>query len=134
MIKPKLMSNRKRVSLFVMVVIYIVAGLNHFIHPAFYTVIMPPYIPWHLPLVYISGVFEIILALALIPQTTRRYAAWGIIALLIAIFPANVYMLQKYHAQQHPQLWLMILRLPLQLVLIWWAYSFTKKPPLTKKR
>ena len=121
------MSNRKRFSLIVMVIIYTVAGINHFINPSFYTAIMPPYIPWHLPLVYISGALEIILALGLIPPAFRRYAAWGIVALLIAVFPANLYMVQKYQAQHHPQLWLMIVRLPLQLLLIWWAYSFTKK-------
>ena len=110
-----------------MSVFYIVAGINHFIHPLFYKKIMPPYIPWHMPMIYASGIIEILLGILLIPFATRRLAAWGIIFLLIAIFPANINMMLNYLDEKDPDLWITVLRLPLQILLIWWAYTFTKK-------
>ena len=67
------------------------------------------------------------LGILLSPILTRRTAAWGIIILLIMIFPANIYMMMNYLNEKNPGLWITILRLPLQFVLIWWAYTFTKK-------
>ncbi len=110
-----------------MVILYLLAGINHFIHPAMYLTIMPSYIGWHGALVFASGVFEIILALLLIPHSSRRIAAWGIIALLIAVFPANIQMAINYYNENNPGFWIAVLRLPLQALLIWWAYSFTGK-------
>ena len=81
--------------------LYIAAGANHFWHTAFYVSIMPPYLPWHLLLVLISGAAEIGLgALVLVPRWSRL-AAWGLIALLIAVFPANLHM--ALHTGQHTQ-------------------------------
>jgi len=111
----------------VMTTLYVAAGINHFVNPLFYKKIMPPGLPYHYPLIYISGAAEIILGLLLIPVSTRRWAAWGIIALLIAVFPANLQMFLDYRQEQHPYLWIALLRLPLQLVLIGWAYTFTKR-------
>ncbi|HSN88348.1 MAG TPA: MauE/DoxX family redox-associated membrane protein, partial [Thermoanaerobaculia bacterium] len=106
--------------------LFILAGINHFVQPGFYVAIMPPYLPWHLELVYLSGLFEVVLGvLLLIPRTTSP-AAWGLIALLIAVFPANL------HMAQNPELYpginpvLLWLRLPLQGVLIAWAYAYTR--------
>lgn len=110
-----------------MAVLYAAAGINHFINPDFYKKIMPPYLPWHYTLIYISGVCEIVLGALLLPERTRPWAAWGIIALLVAVFPANVQMLLDYQRDQHPYLWIAMLRLPLQLLLIWWAFQYTKK-------
>ncbi len=92
---------------------------------------MPPWIPLHKEMVFISGVCEILFAVLLISPRTKRLGAWLLIALLIAIFPANIQMALDYYHQHNPQLWLAILRLPLQIPLIWWAYSFTK--PIVKK-
>ncbi len=117
----------KKISLFAMSLFYIIAGINHFIHPMFYKKIMAPYIPWHMLLIYASGMMEILLGILLIPLTTRRIAAWGIIILLIAIFPANINMMLNYWNEKNPDLWITILRLPMQIVLIWWAYIFTKR-------
>jgi uncharacterized membrane protein len=117
----------KKASLYLMALLYIAAGINHFIHPAFYIKIMPPWLPNHAALVLISGVCEAAFGLLLLLQPTRRLAAWLIILLLIAIFPANIQMMLNYMEQHHPQLWMAIIRLPLQLLLIWWAYRFTKK-------
>ena len=106
-------------------ILFIAAGLYHFINPVFYLRIMPPYLPWHLFLVYLSGFFESALGiLILIPKFTRL-AAWGLIALLIAVSPANVHM--AMNPQLYPDLpplalWL---RLLLQAVLISWAYWYT---------
>jgi uncharacterized membrane protein len=105
---------------------FIVAGIAHFARPDVYVKIMPPYLPWHLELVYLSGICEAGLGvLVLIPRYTKL-VAWGLIALLIAVFPANV------HMAVHPELYSGIppltlwLRLPLQGVLMAWAYTYTR--------
>jgi uncharacterized membrane protein len=106
-------------------IFFVGAGIVHFVRPDVYMKIMPPYLPWHRALVYLSGACEVALGvLVLVPRCTAP-AAWGLIALLIAVFPANVYM--ATHAELFPKLnpvalWL---RLPLQGVLIAWAYWFT---------
>lgn len=104
---------------------FALAGLNHFIHPGFYLRMMPPLLPWHLFLVYLSGFFEIALGLLVFVSRYRRIAAWGLIALLVAVFPANVHM--ALNPQLFPDippaaLWF---RLPLQALLIAWVYSLT---------
>lgn len=117
----------KFVLLYIMVALYVAAGIYHFVNPRFYQKIMPTYLPWHIPLIYISGVCEIAFALLLLPESTRPMAAWLVIALLVAIFPANVQMAVNWWHKQHPKLWIAFLRLPLQLVLIYWAWIYTKK-------
>jgi len=120
------MSKGKKISLYSMAAIYLAAGINHFVNPEFYNKIMPPWLPWHLSLIYISGLAEMILGILLFPEKTRKWAAWGIIILLVAVFPANIQMMLNYREQQNPYLWVAILRLPLQLLLIGWAFRFTK--------
>jgi len=107
-------------------ILFILAGLNHFRSPDFYINIMPPYLPWHRELVAISGVAEIALgALLLLPRWAVS-AGWGLIALLVAVFPANV------HMATHPALYPSIsptalwLRLPVQGLLVAWAYWYTR--------
>jgi uncharacterized membrane protein len=78
-------------------------------------------------MVYLSGVFEIGFALLLIPQVTRIVGAWLIILLLIAVFPANIQMTIDWYNENNPNLWATFVRLPLQLILIWWAWLYTKK-------
>ena len=121
------MGKWKKISLYVMAGLYVLAGVNHFVNPFFYKKIMPPWLPCHYLFIYISGAAEIVLGLLLLPAQTRKLAAWGIIVLLVAVFPANVQMLLNYREEQNPNWWLTILRLPLQVVFIWWAYLFTKK-------
>lgn len=110
---------------YIMGAMYILAGVMHFIKPKVYLKIMPPYLPAPLTLVYLSGAFESVFGmLVLIPQT-QSIGAWGIIATLIGVFPANVYMLQAYKGKK---MWYKIalwLRLPLQLGLIYWAWLYT---------
>lgn len=107
---------------------YIVAGLNHFINPGIYLSIIPPSLPQPSMLVSISGICEISFGILLLPLFTRRFAAWCIILLLVAIFPANIQMAINYYRAHNPYLWITILRLPLQFILIRWAYIFTKRP------
>ncbi|MEJ7828329.1 MAG: MauE/DoxX family redox-associated membrane protein [Segetibacter sp.] len=116
----------KKVSLYVMAGLYIAAGINHFIHPDVYLKIMPPWLKWQLALVIASGVLEILFGLMLFFPGTRQIASWCIIGLLVAVFPANIQMMVNYLHENNPRLWIAILRLPLQFVLIWWAYLFTK--------
>ncbi len=108
-----------------MAALYVVAGIYHFVNPRFYMRIMPPALPAHKALVALSGICEIVFGFMLIPEATRHIAAWLIILLLIAIFPANIYMAIKWQRKQHKYLWLAYARLPLQVVLIWWAWLFT---------
>jgi len=103
---------------------YIVAGLNHFINPRIYLAIMPPYVPAHRFMVSLSGIAEIILGVGLLFPATQSVSAWGLIFLLIVVFPANVYMATSPKFNKFPA-WLRWFRLPLQGVLIWWAYLFT---------
>lgn len=104
---------------------FVVAGVNHFVNPAFYLKIMPPYLPWHLPLVYASGVAETALGLLLLTRKFTRAAAWGLVALLVAVFPANVHMALNHGLYPEYSVAALWLRLPLQLVLIAWAYWYT---------
>lgn len=116
----------KLVLLYVMSFAYIAAGINHFVAPKFYSRIMPDWLPWHSQLIFISGVCEVVLGILLLPLATRTFAAWGIIILLIAVFPANIQMAVTYWNKQNPYLWMALLRLPLQFVLIWWAWQYTR--------
>ncbi len=112
--------------------IYIAAGINHFRSPGTYSRIMPSYLPYHNALIYISGFFETGLGILLLFNKSRPFAAWGLIALLLAVFPANVQMLINYLNDNDPHLWIAIVRLPLQIPLIWWAYTFTKHNKIKK--
>jgi uncharacterized membrane protein len=118
------MQNIKRVLKYLFAAFFVAGGINHFANADFYLKIMPPYLPWHAPLVYLSGVAEIVLGLLLIVPRLTRAAAWGLIALLLAVFPANIHMAlnhELYPAYNVTALWL---RLPLQIVLIAWAYRY----------
>lgn len=117
----------KRFFLYLMSLGYVVAGINHFVHRSFYEQIMPPYLPWHIPLIYISGVCEIAFGLLLLPVSTRRTAAWLLIALLIAVYPANIQVALDYWYADNPYLWIALARLPLQLLLVWWAWVYTRE-------
>jgi uncharacterized membrane protein len=111
--------------LYLMALLYIAAGSNHFRNPRLYLKIIPPYFPNPKLLNSISGIAEIILGIGLLFPTTTKWAACGIIALLIAVFPANLYMLQNDKASLGLSKTIRILRLPLQLVFIFWAYLYT---------
>jgi uncharacterized membrane protein len=107
---------------------YVAAGINHFRDPGFYLRMMPPYLPLHAEAVFLSGVAEVVLGLGLLVPQVRVYAAWGIIALLIAVFPANLH-IALYDVPLRGDTgfgWLNWVRLPLQAVLIFWAWWYTR--------
>lgn len=104
--------------------IYILAGIYHFVNPKFYLKIIPPYIPWHKTMNYLSGGAEIILGVLLFYPPYAVFAAWGIIALLIAIFPANIYHLSSAKASSKIPIWILWLRIPMQGLFIWWAWWY----------
>lgn len=111
--------------LYLMAFIYILAGINHFRVPRLYARLIPPYFPAPKVLNILSGIAEVVLGAALLVPQLTAYAAWGIIALLIAIFPSNIYMLNNKKASMGLPKWILIARLPLQLVLIYWAWLYT---------
>jgi uncharacterized membrane protein len=113
---------------------YIYVGIRHFIDPNFFLAIMPDYLPYHLEAVYISGVFEILLGGMLLFKKSRRIAGWGLIALLIAVFPANIYLAQNEAAQQSLDISqsLAIIRLPFQALFLGLAYWHTKDESVLK--
>ena len=106
--------------------LYIAAGIIHFWHPGFYLKILPPYLPWHEALVYLSGVIEIILGLLIFIPRYRALAAWAIIAMLIAFMPVHIHMVMNPHLYPTVPEYVLWLRLPLQAVLIAWAYWYTR--------
>jgi len=124
----------KTATKWLMAAFYVLAGVMHFVNPGFFVQIMPAYLPWHLELVYLSGVAEIVLGVLLLIPATSRLAAWGIIALLIAVFPANLNMalnevqLDPPPPYGQPSALANWMRLPFQLVLIAWAWWYTRAP------
>ncbi len=116
---------KTKISRGLLAVFFAIAGALHFMNPAFYLQIMPSYIPFPLAMIYISGVFEVLLGLMTLPERTRKLAGWGLIALLIAVFPANI------HIALHPEIfpkvqpWVSWARLPFQGVFIFWVWKTT---------
>jgi len=108
---------------------YIYIGIRHFTEPNFFLSIMPNYMSFHLELVYLSGFFEILFGLMLLFDKYRVSAAKGLIFLLIAVFPANIYLVQSSLAQSLLGITqeTAIIRLPFQVLFILFAYWFTKK-------
>ena len=111
--------------LYLMAFLYVLAGLNHFRNPKMYIRIIPPYFPNPKLLNIFSGIFEIVLGILLCFPAFSSYAAMGIIALLIAIFPANLFMYMNRAASFGLPKWVLLLRLPLQIVLMLWAYQYS---------
>jgi uncharacterized membrane protein len=116
----------REIGLYIMSLFYIAAGVFHFVRPKVYLKIMPGYIPFPLELVYISGLSEILSGLLLLHPATRSIGAWLTIITLIVVFPANIQMMISFYQKHNPYLWLTILRLPLQFLLIYWAWIYTK--------
>ena len=120
----------KRASLIIMIVFYIIAGINHFRNPESYYRIIPDYLPDPYLINIVSAVAEIILAILLIFPSTRKIAAYAIIIMLVAFIPAHITMIQKGWCMSPGYClptWATWVRLfPLQFLLIWWAWSNRK--------
>ena len=110
-------------------IFYVIVGIKHFIEPEYFLSIVPPYLPYHLELVYISGLFEILFGLLILFPKYRYYGAIGLILLLIAVFPANIYLFlseiprETLNISKNQAL----IRLPFQIPLIILAYWHSKK-------
>lgn len=111
--------------LYLMASLYILAGLNHFRVPRIYMRMIPSSFPSPKILNAVSGIAEIAFAIMLCIPLLSPLAAWGIIILLIAIFPANVYMYTNDKAGMGLPKWVRLVRLPLQIALIYWAWIYT---------
>jgi uncharacterized membrane protein len=117
----------KRIFLYLIALLYTAGGVNHFINPSFYFQLMPAWLPWHALLIYLSGAVEIFLGVSLIPAITRKIAAWLIIGMLIVfLILIHIPMTIDFWQTDSPLLWVSIVRLPIQIVLIWWAWIYTK--------
>jgi len=104
----------------------IVAGLNHFRDPDVYLGIMPPWLPAHGSLVFWSGVAEVVAGVGVLLPALRRAAGWFAIAVLLAVFPANVWMALDPSIWPEVPGWARWARLPIQGVFIWWAWVVTR--------
>lgn len=122
------MTQIKVVSKTVLSLFLVFAGIMHFVRPEFFLKIVPPYLPFPMGLVLISGAFEMMLGASLWIPRLSRIAAWGIIALMLAVFPANIYLFQHQEILPAPP-WVHLLRLPMQAVFILWAYWHTRPDP-----
>lgn len=124
----------KKALLYLMCLFYVLAGTSHFLFTEKYASIMPDWVPWHNTVVIVSGVLEILYGVLLLFKITRKLASMLIISLLIAVFPANVQMCIDYFLDQNPYFIFTLLRLPLQVVLIYWAYLYAKENDYSKGR
>ena len=105
---------------------FVYFGIDHFISPQFYLAIMPPSFPLHAEAVYISGFFEILGGICLLIPKLRKISGWGLMALLICVYPANIYMAITPEAFPEIPLSFLYLRLALQFLFFYWAYVVTR--------
>lgn len=116
----------KKLVLFGLAAFFINVGVDHFVNPDFYLNIMPSSFPLHAEAVYISGFFEVVGGISLLIPRLRKIAGWGLVALLIAVYPANIYMAITPQAFPDIPVTLLYVRLAFQFVFFYWAYSVTR--------
>lgn len=112
------------VGLYIMAGIYILAGVLHFIRPKMYMRIMPRYLPYHKALVMLSGLAEIVLGIGLCIPATKAFSIYAIIAMLTVFLLVHFYMLSSEKASAGIPKWILILRIPLQFGLMYWAWMY----------
>ena len=113
------------ISLLCLSIFFCFIGFDHFVSPTFYLNIMPQEWPLKLEAVYISGLFEIIGGISILFSKLRKFAGWGLIVLLIAVYPANIHMAVNYHLFPDISLAMLYFRLALQFVFVYWVFSVT---------
>lgn len=109
--------------------LFINIGIDHFVNPDFYRNIMPAYLPMHTEAIYISGFFEILGGVAILFPKLRSMAGWGLVLLLIVVFPVNIHMAVNPNLFPDIPLSFLYIRLVLQFIIIYWTYSATQLPP-----
>ena len=116
----------KLITIILMAYFYISVGIKHFTEPEWFLQIYPPFLPFGLAAVYVSGFFEVLFGIMLLIPKTRYYAGWGLIALLIAVFPANIYLAYTNGAAMDFSAAVAWGRLPFQALFIGLAYWHSK--------
>ena len=116
----------KSISIIIMAIFYVTVGISHFTKPLLYLQIVPPSLPFKLELVYISGFFEILFGTMIMYKKTRFVAGWGLIMLLVAVYPANLYLAQTNGMAMGTTAVIAWARLPIQFIFIGIAYWHTK--------
>ena len=116
----------KKIVLIGLAAFFINVGIDHFVNPDFYLSIMPPAFPLHIEAVYISGVFEILGGIGVLIPKFRRFSGWGLVALLITVYPANIYMAISPDTFPDIPVSALYFRLVLQFIFFYWAYSVTR--------
>lgn len=126
---PHSLFSKRHVLRFILAIFFIFAGVMHFLKTDFYLAIMPPYLPYPKALVYLSGIFEILGGIGILISKTRYWAGIGLILLLLAVFPANIYMATDRISLPGLSVpyWVLLLRLPLQFVFIGWVWYCIKE-------
>ncbi|MGV6829908.1 MAG: DoxX family protein [Flavobacteriales bacterium] len=110
---------------YLLAILFLLAGFNHFRKPKLYQRVMPNYIPYKSSMVLLTGILEMIFGFMLITNESQHIGAWGIIILLILFIPVHLFMLQNEQASLKLPKWVLVLRLPLQLVIMYWAFLYT---------
>ena len=118
---------RRKIVLLSLAIFFIYFGTDHFTNPDFYLSIMPPSFPLHHEAVYISGLFEIIGGVGILIYRFRKIAGWGLFALVIAVYPANIYMAITPSAFPDIPIFILYFRLGLQFIFLYWAYTISRK-------
>ena len=116
----------KLITIILMAYFYISVGIKHFTEPEWFLQIYPPFLPFGLAAVYVSGFFEVLFGIMLLIPKTRYYAGWGLIVLLIAVFPANIYLAYTNGAAMDISAAVAWGRLPFQALFIGLAYWHSK--------
>ena len=116
----------RKIVLFGLAAFFINIGVNHFVNPDFYLSIMPPAFPMHVEAVYVSGFFEVLGGVCVLIPRLRKIAGWGLVALLVAVYPANIYMAITPDAFPDFPVALLYVRLAFQFGFFYWAFSVTR--------
>ena len=123
------MTRARSIGLGIVFAWFFFGGIGHFVIDDFFIAIVPPWVPWPALAVYVSGVFEILLALALLNRALRPMAGWALIALTLAVTPANVHMWLNPHLFPDVPPAFLSLRLVIQVALLWCIWWSTRLPP-----
>jgi uncharacterized membrane protein len=123
----------RKIFRWILAVFFIAAGINHFVNPDIYLSMMPPYLPWHEFLNYASGAAEVIGGVAVLFPASRIWGGWLLLAVLVAVFPANLQVAIAGWPELDVPRWALWARLPLQPVLMAWVYFTCLRPKPTVK-